>query len=702
MKDKKFQLRRELMGIMGLNPWVPYTSASRLQMNSSHIGQTLVISGTVPKQTTTGLDREFGKYTFNIKAPADLEVIKVIHRYRQTLGADSIDYNPESVVIYQADATREIGMFEIKEYCSYHQTFGFRYVKRPAISKIQSGNFIAKDTIFADSPGVTEDGNYGYGTECNTAFMSLPGVSEDGIIASRKALEKFKFKTYSTRVVKWGSNRYPLNLYGTNKDFKGFPEIGDYVRPDGLLMCFRTYDPLMAVIEQNIHAIEKPNYIFDQCVYVPPGGRVIDIRVYNDRRSTSGDISHIDKQVHRYASQKVRFYQDILDVYKKFKKERGDSLILTNEFHRLVVDALAITDKSDQPITFTYHQERLDTWRVEFIIENEVTPTIGFKLTDNSGGKGVICDIVDNEEDMPIDVDGNRAELIMSDAATGNRENPGRIFEQYLNAAARDVRKQIIKDLEVPEDVKNIEQFLMTKDPLQIDAAMDYLIGYYKLVNPKVYGWFVKGKYTKSKQFALAEIIKDKIYNYLPPENPRTIREIIKDLEKFYPQTYSPVSFVSESLNGHRERITTVNKVRIGSIYMMLLEKTGDQRSAVSSAPLQHFGVLGQMSQSDKHASPVRRNPTRVFGESEVRSLLAYTADGTAAEVLDRNTSPITREEIVRNLLDAPIPTNIQSVVNRKVTRLGNSRPLQLLRHIGLCAGWEMVYKPYRRANVVK
>jgi len=91
MKDKKFQLRRELMGIMGLNPWVPYTSASRLQMNSSHIGQTLVISGTVPKQTTTGLDREFGKYTFNIKAPADLEVIKVIHRYRQTLGADSID-----------------------------------------------------------------------------------------------------------------------------------------------------------------------------------------------------------------------------------------------------------------------------------------------------------------------------------------------------------------------------------------------------------------------------------------------------------------------------------------------------------------------------------------------------------------------------------------------------------------------------------
>ena len=381
------QLRPDLMSVCALNPWPGHDSSSRIQMFASHLGQKLVIKGATERRCQTGLEAEFAKYTFSVKMPCDGRVIKVIHRYNKTVGKDSISMNPQTVVIYENEETNEIGMINIPLYCSYHQYFGFEYKAKPELNKLVPGQFIAKDTIFMDSPAVTDDGGYMFGTEINMAFMSHPSVSEDGIMICEDALDKFKFKIYENRVIEWGSKRFPLNLYGTAEDFKPFPEIGEYIRDDGVLMILRNFDKGLAPVEQSIYDLMEPDFIFDKAMYVSgPGGKIVDIRVHHEDNVQSPTPMGMEMQIEKYDKARKSFYTEIISEYKRLKKARGDSLVLTPEFSRLIVEGLTATDTGEnQRINKLYRHTPIDDYRVEFVIEYEVTPTIGFKLTDCHG-----------------------------------------------------------------------------------------------------------------------------------------------------------------------------------------------------------------------------------------------------------------------------------------------------------------------------
>ena len=74
MTNKAFvpsQMYRELQSIIGMNPFLDCNSASRIQMYGSHLGQKLVIAGLEEPLQTTGMNIEFGKYTFSVDMPAN-------------------------------------------------------------------------------------------------------------------------------------------------------------------------------------------------------------------------------------------------------------------------------------------------------------------------------------------------------------------------------------------------------------------------------------------------------------------------------------------------------------------------------------------------------------------------------------------------------------------------------------------------------
>lgn len=383
------QIHRDLMGVCGLNPWDGHDSSSRKQMMSSHISQTLVIKGATERRCQTGMEREFGKYTFSTKMPVDAEIIKVIERYRHTIGQDSIRKNPQSIVLYEDVNTKEIGMLSVTEHCSYHQYFGFPYKNKPALSQIHTGAFIKAGTILQDSPSITDSGGYMFGRECNFAFASLPAASEDGVVVSRDILPKLGFTTYEHRVVEWGSKRFPLNLYGDAENFKAFPDIGDLVRPDGLLMCLRTFDELLSPVEQNINDLREPDYVYDKCTYaVGTGGRIVDIKVHHDTDSSyAGTPMGMELQAERYDNHRRHFYSELLAEHARLRRQRGAQLRITPELHRMLVEAQSVVgDTKGKRVNKLYRQSPLDDWRVEFVIQFDIVPTIGFKISDLHGG----------------------------------------------------------------------------------------------------------------------------------------------------------------------------------------------------------------------------------------------------------------------------------------------------------------------------
>lgn len=703
MKRNSNELKPEHLSTHALNSFVAHNSSSRSHMFSSHFSQRLVTEGCSEEMVTSGFGNELAKYTFSVSMPANGRIIKRIDKFPKLMSEDSIPVNPEVYVIYEDVDTREIGHFVLPYYKSLHQHFGFKYKYTKEASMIIPGNFIPKGTVFADTPAVTDDGNFMYGVSMNMALMSLPGTSEDGVIIARSALKKLAFKVYETREVEFGGSTYPLNLYGTPENFKAFPEIGDVVREDGLIMMLRKMDPDLSPVDSSIYDMMEPDYNFDKGTYARGGGKIVDIRVYHDKQIGSPMPENIMFGLEKYARATVRFFKDILDTETQLNKERrhkhGEGNIpLKPGLHSLVVKAMAICNeknyKSKQKLNMIYRTAPLPEYRVEFVIESTLIPTLGFKITDKNGGKGVICTIREDHE-MPLASDGLRADVVMDPGSNIGRMNLGRIYEQYMGSCCVTIKKRMIDALgiEITNEFKVLKQLVvMTESHPAIQTCYEMLNTFFGITSPKQFAFF-NNLIGKDKLSFIATSIVDELQLYWPIDNNVVAVDTITQLEKFIKPTYGQVTYTG--LTGNL--VTTDAKVRIAPLYMMLLEKIGDSWSAVSSSKLQHFGVPSGMTKSEKFTIPYRSNPVKTAGETEARIFVSYLGEEPVAEMLDRSNNPVTHRAIVDNILMADKPTNVEELVDRDIIPLGNSKPLQLIGHLAMCGGWRFKYEEEQR-----
>lgn len=692
------ELRPEMLSVHALNALAKHNSSSRGVMYASHISQRLVIHGAQEKIVQAGIEQRFGKFTFSVKMPANGKIIKIIHRYPEGVGQDSLKFNPETLVIYENEETKEIDYFSIPYYASYHQFFGYKFSIKNTINMLKPGAYVPKDTIFADSPSVSENSGYMYGLNLNAAFMSIPSVSEDGIMICEDVLPRLRFNIYETRVVEFGASSFPLNLYGTNDKYKPFPEIGDLIRDDGILMMLRPYDNDLMPVEISVYDTMEPDFIFDKGTYVRgANGRIVDIKVTTSNSPNKQLPEGIATQADKYEKALLKFHGDILATEAQLRYERkrkyGEAkLKLSPKLHRLTVESLAVTNynaaKLKQNLNLLYRKTPLDEYRVEFVVEYEVTPTIGFKLTDCHGGKGVICRI-EKRENMPMDSEGNSADVVLGAESVGSRMNLGRLYEHYLSAAARDMTKRIRSMLGINVKAVSLDK-VITMDPMVFNAAYSTLMEFYKLISEKQYIFYTAQVSDAERYEHIRDIVNEGIFIFLPIDNQKDTPEIVKDLEKHFRPTYGPVTYVGDSGN----RCTTERNVRIAPLYMMLLDKIADDWSSVSSGKHQHFGVLSPPTKSEKFSYPFRNSPVRTIGETEGRIFAGYCGREAIAEMMDRSNSPMTQRNVVWNIMNADKPGNIEKVVDREYNKLGASRPLQLVRHIEICAGFVAKYEP--------
>ncbi len=686
------EMYRTLTGIASLNPWIDLNSASRLQMFTAHLGQKLVVEGMTPRYCMTGMEQEFGKSTFSVEIPTDCQIIDIIPKFHLGMGANSIKHNPSTIVVFEDERTKEVDYVELTLYKSYHSHFGFPYKEQPAMKDVSKGNFLKKGTKLLDSPGIQADGNYMYGVELNVAYMSHPAVSEDGILMSESALKKFKFRTYEKKAIEWGKKKYGLNIYGDENNYKLFPDVGDMVREDSLLMVLRNNEQLLSPVRLNANSCSTVNEIFDKRVYAEGvNGRVIDISVItnNDRR---GDLSPMEQQLEKYIIESKRYCTAIVKLYRELLHQRGEGLQISPKFHQLVTESLNVVEEDKIKISKFYRKAPIDDYRIEFTIEYEITPRVGFKFTTLDGGKGVVVQVVPDDH-MPVDEFGNRAEFVMDSNSRINRMNLGGPVELYINSASRDVAKKVRGFLNIQAGDRHALVKVKTiakENPELLKRAWEYVVGYYKLISPRQYLWATNGEMSEDEiHEELSVICKDFTYLFIPPEYSPEYDKAITQIEKSpYKPLYGPVTYTGYSGNP----VVTKDKVRIGSMYIIMLEKIGDDNSSVASGKFQHFGVLAKLTKEDKSSEPFRAQPIKGIGETEGRIFAAYTEPVLLAELMDRNNNPKSHSEVVKQLMSAEKPTQIKQLINRQKIPYGNTNPLQIINHIALCAGWAFEY----------
>lgn len=713
----KTQFLTKMLGIAASTPYPQNNSPARQQMyTNSHLAQKLVVSGMTENFQSTFMDEVLATCTFNITMPTTGKILKIIDRYPASdFGAAVVrnpQDNPETLVIYEDVGTKELGVVRIPRYLSYHTYFGFELVPTEDAKRLIVGNVIEKGTVFFDSPGVTQTKQYTKGVMLNTAFMSHFGTAEDGIVICEDVLPAFRSKRYEVRTIEFGSETFALNVYGNDQEYKILPDIGEKIRDDGLLMALRNYNPKMVAVDLSIRGAQRVD-VYDQKVYAKgPGGKVVDIVVTTNYNYEGKGLSNIYNQLEKYITAKRRFNNELIEYYKKVKRP---AMTVSRELHSMLVRAMIDREQGKDRLQKVYKKIPVDHFRVDVVVEYEITPNIGFKFTGSSGDKGVICHIA-KPEDMPVDKYGRRADIIVAPEGRNNRMNSGGIHELFYNDASWHLRRKVFEMLKIPyfesptltdrtssskkredrirSNVHIRQEWLMQlyqQDKSLVMQVWEFIINYYRMVAPLQA--HIYDRHTSPPIQAIlaniATIIEDMVYLRMPPDyavDYLKASQMVKDHIGF---ERDKVTF--RDYNG--QTVVSDGPVRIGAFHWMLLEKTADSWSAVSFGKYQMHGFLAPINKSDKYSDPGRPQPICGTGETELRIIVSVCGPRAAAEIADRNNNARSQRALHRAFLTSNEPSNIAQAVNRKEIPFGDHRGIQILMHFLNCGGISLQFE---------
>lgn len=385
----------ELLGLSATDPFYGVSHAARGAMYTSQIAQAPVVNGSEPPRIITGMEMRLAEHTFGIKFPKDCTVLAVLRKYPTGFGNDSIKHNPLVTIIYEEfyDSHKTIGVVHVPEYLQYHQEFGYTLKKNPKVFEnlTVGANFEAgTDIAYSKSSGV-ESGVYGIGVNANVLFRSSPGTIEDGFIFSQEFLDEQMSPTTYTEVTGGaGMRSFFLNLYGDDKIYKPFPDIGESIRDDGVIFATRMLDYDLSPAEMTPRALRDFDRTFDQGVIGHPGAIVQDITVYwDDRLNPSFTPTGMDGQLRKYYDALKNYYNEIIKIYRGFQGRRQNNLRITPEMDQLIREALMFLPqgpKVKRKLSRTYRLDRLDEWYVSLTYAAKRTPSNAYKISDKFGG----------------------------------------------------------------------------------------------------------------------------------------------------------------------------------------------------------------------------------------------------------------------------------------------------------------------------
>ena len=645
-------------------PFVQHTSASRLEMYSSHIQQALIVKGAEFPKIFTGLEPETGKFSYNnSKRDQDAEVLAVVPKY----DIYDIRDNPRTTVIFK----REDGYIDCVDIERYTAgTDGFGYENKLNIPQPES--YLSKDHVLQESYAHKGD-QYMMGTNANTAYMTMMETIEDAMMISHRLANKLTSTEIHKTTIMVKSNMHPINHYGDMFDTKFIPDIGDSVGPDGILCAFRYLDVDLFQATADPQATREVQPQHDKVYYAPQGARIVDMDFYVARSNKNHPFPQtIYSQVEKYREGIKIYWRRILEVYRKYSNSH--SAKFTSRFNNRVTSAIrclrfeggdvpevpkntrfAYMVKKDEPVRYL----NID---VTYVVERKAG--VGTKITDRYGAKGIVCRCIPDEH-MPTDQHGFQADLIIDPASVIKRMNEGQLYEQAINRTSELVRRRLEQEY--------------AQNPAQ---AAHTLVQYYQDINPQYANKILDIKNTPRKlEIHVAHVIKHGIYLNIPPMLETMTTSIFAKLEA-WGYVESPVTCTSHDDNNMPlETYTTDNNVAIGSKYVFALCKEPDPTAAGVSRISQH-GIAIKPPSHEKINHPIRQSPLKL-GADEVR-LIVMNVDANAYMRFSslQGNSAVGVRHAVESLLFAEKPTQLERVPIDDGTLVKTNGPVSLYHTI--------------------
>lgn len=637
-------------------PWI--SSPTRMYMVGNMIPKAVDINGRSGRKLVTGAEFHYADGARRIEAPSNMVIEGVFYVRSLTQSGEPTDKWNSMWLVFKNDELNAYDVLELPRYNTQNTYIGFEYVyDKEIMRKIDIGARFPKGTIFAKSPRISDSGEWMFGTDLKVCPGSFHFTEEDGVaITDECAYEKLRCMFKHTRSHQWNEDEYvPLMLYGTDDNPKPFPESGERVRPDGIVMGFRRRDPRTALTTLTKKALRTPDRNFDILFHASPDAEVMSVEVLSERmknQSNNRSTDHIE-QTHnrvldRYEKRQNEMNNDIVRwYYGKLAKNNNQDIPVSHALDTFLRLGQANSTRNNLGKVNTMFRgikrQRLKDWNVTILLREMVPGKNKFKVAGMNGDKGVIVRIIPKAM-APRYADGTTADIIVNNFPAFRRQIFSMLMEQSVNFINANIHKEVVACRKVGDyegAFAKLCKFFDTGFPEFGELVRETIF------EPDVIADYVN--FVAKTQISARVNVDTKLYGVA----------IIRALREVY--SYKPEKiYWTDSLG---EEIESDNPVMLTNQHFMLLDKFGTDMSA-QSLPLSNlFGMPAKPSETNKYGSWLQNKHNRNKGEDEARLNLSQSGGKETVKQLAMGNSPELKVRMTRRIIRANDVWDIDQII---------------------------------------
>lgn len=668
-------------------------SSTRIYMAGGNFAKSVVAKGNSGRRIIQGFEYQYGEKARKIVAPANMTVEKIFHYPSLVKGENLTDkWNP-LYVIFKNDETNQYDLLTMPKYHSQNTYLGFEFkYDRKLMSKLKEGATFPKDTVFAKSPRVSDTGEWCFTMDLKVCAISDVGTEEDGIIVSRScARDKLATLFIHDRSFQWHEDEcIPLMLYGTDEDPKPFPEPGDKIREDGVVMAFRRRNSRSALVSLTRKALREVDWVSDIVFVAPPASEVASVEVISERlkdrshnRSTNYIQQSHNKLLDTYERAQSQMWNDVCKWYnQKIAQNGGNDIPISFEldtFLRKALVSYTVTPHGTiNPISRSIKRIKLKHWMINITLKEEVSGRVKWKMTGIQGDKAVIVQVRE-DEDMYRYPDGTVADIVVNNTPAFRRQIYSMLITHSVNFISNAVHKEA-KALHAQKKYmaayETVYKFIATGFPEFAEIIDEQILD------------------DQAKIEFINHVVNDKIVVHRPNNHKLVGVELIKALRSVYSYKPDKVTFT----NSLGEKVTSKRPVLITNADMILLDKMGTDMSSVGLPARNLFGFPAGLNETTKHSSYIRQVGNRNTGETEGRLRISQSGPEDIVKNLSLGFSPENANLACQRIIRANDPFDIDQIIKPEEYR--NNRATLLADQMLSDAGYTL--RRERPSDIVK
>jgi len=650
--NKVFEIKDEHGGINAINPLGSHLAAARGNMGSNQLGKTIAVDGLEVPMILTGHEKSLISGLKQALVEGEIRVLDIVHK---VLKGKRITSH-----IFFMDENEKIDVIEVPDYENLNGKTAFRHKPTDLFDELEP-NDILNNPVFSTTPSNIDEYN-GYGINLDIVYANVNEIGEDAIIINESTCDKFAFEQTKTFTISKSKFEVFKNIYGSDNVWKGFPDVGDEIRDDGVLyelfdlkigggdnkvsnekeeqlMSYKNYDNLRSDF------LKEPSPLDDGTIYSK--GVVIDIEVITQpvvKKPTQ--LKKVNDQVDYYRDECVKHKKALCKAYMNICREYGSglwdtSLNFSPEVGTLIDDAFTYYDASAEYglkrgkrgiKRVNYNKRPIDTIiKITILYKRSIGK--GFKLSDIHGAKQIVGMVLP-DKDMPCD-------CILNPLASSDRTIPSRLIESFFSGVTRDVRE---------------EALLLGKE-----KGLEYIKGFFDIVSPD-----------------LSKALRD-----TDATNRDSFYQDLKENNMHIHRRFQDTDF-TEVFNALRNSVYAKNKIEgilrlpgipdidltglttKGNLYTMLLDNLPSSCMATDKPRVNALGLAPSTSKIVKNKYPYNVQASKILSEPETKIIASYASPELIAELRDRVSVLPRQSAQCKALLTAKDPANIEVLLDRK------------------------------------